>query len=149
MHWSLVIRLACVLIHRRDSHWRSYAISSVLTPDIAFFAPSVIAWLAVSRITCGTRARSASAVPTKAAKEIRRGEISEKGKGGGWWGASAYGGQAARLELAFCAKMGSSEVVKFYQHKIPPIWAVFYIGNLLSVEPFFCLGDRSIGEVVY
>ena len=54
--------------------------------------------------------------PFLAKKEIRRGEISEKGKGGGWWGASSSAGQAARLrDLAFCAKMGSSEFKKSLQ----------------------------------
>ena len=39
--------------------------------------------------------------PFQLKKEIRRGEISEKGKGGGWWGASAFGrtGGAAQITL--------------------------------------------------
>ncbi len=71
-----------------------------------FIGLSVIAWLFVSYQTYKTKARkrvgyadqsraasTAPAVgeppgtPFSTKKEIRRGEISEKGKGGGWWGA--------------------------------------------------------------
>ena len=75
----------------------SYAISGVPTPDIAFFALSVITWLVVSGRAFGLRARSALALPTKAGA---RPPMADRRRGS---------------ELAFCAKMGSSVGVKGYQ----------------------------------
>ena len=78
-------------------------------------------------------AHSASAPPTRAVpplslmageppanplsdkKEIRRGEISEKCKGGGWWGAARLAVLGGVATSALCTKMGSSEFKKSLQ----------------------------------
>ena len=79
------------------------------------------------------RQRTHQPTPFQLKKEIRRGEISEKGKGGGWWGASAYGGQAARLRLAFACEMGSDFSVKSHQTRIfsgiAAHWGGFFSGG--------------------
>ena len=53
--------------------------------------------------------------PFSAKKEIRRGEISEKCKGGGWWGAARLAVLGGVATSALCAKMGSSEFKKSLQ----------------------------------
>ena len=55
--------------------------------------------------------------PFSTKKEIRRGEISEKGKGGGWWGASAFGRIGGAAQAAILAEMGSDFSVKSHQRK--------------------------------
>ena len=71
--------------------------------------------------------------PFSAKKEIRRGEISEKSKGGGWWGASAHGGQAAWLRLRIFSEMGSDFGVKSHQNsiftEIAALWGGFFSGG--------------------
>jgi len=50
-------------------------------------------------------------------KEIRRGEISEKGKGGGWWGRVRLSADRRRgSELALIREIGSDFSVKSHQY---------------------------------
>ncbi|MDQ5963661.1 MAG: hypothetical protein QG629_744, partial [Patescibacteria group bacterium] len=49
---------------------------------------------------------------------------SENGKGGGWWGASAHGGQAARLTHS-SAETGFAQKCKIAPYKNPAFGWVF------------------------
>ncbi|MBP9667813.1 hypothetical protein KBD87_03330 [Candidatus Saccharibacteria bacterium] len=77
------------------------------------------------------RQRIHQPTPFQIKKEIRRGEISEKGKGGGWRGASAFsadrrGGSA----LQIFSEIGSDFGVKSHQFgtetEIVALWGDFF-----------------------
>ncbi|MBP6880843.1 hypothetical protein KBC31_04420, partial [Candidatus Saccharibacteria bacterium] len=59
------------------------------------------------------------------------GEISENGKGGGWWGASAHGGQAARLTHS-SAETGFAQKCKIAPSKKAQFMSFFYFFQLFS-----------------
>ena len=79
--------------------------------------------------------------PFTFSKKITAGEITKKYAKGFLVGARPpFGGQAARLRLAFCAKMGSSEFKKSLQ-------IVTLYENRLCDEAIFRCFDRLSGEV--
>ena len=53
--------------------------------------------------------------PFQAKKEIRRGVISEKGKGGGLWGACGLARTDGAAQIAILAEIGSDFSVKSHQ----------------------------------
>ena len=55
------------------------------------------------------------------------GKSQKKAKGAAGGARPPLGGQAARLRLHFCAKMGSSEIVKIYQRKQSSVCLLFFL----------------------
>ena len=74
-------------------------------------------------------------------KRNSAGEISKKAKGTAGGGASSSAGQAARLRLRFCAKMGSSESKKSLYSKSPSKM----LGDLLLAPE---VGHLSLGFIL-
>ncbi len=86
------------------------------------------------------RQRTHQPTPFQLKKEIRRGEISEKSKGGGWWGASAHGGQAARLRVCGFSGNGFG-----FRRKIAP--GLSYSNTTPPSQGVYALYRISIFEV--
>ena len=73
---------------------------------------------------------SIPANPFSAKKEIRRGKISEKGKGGGWWGAYGLARTGGAAQITFFAGNGFG-----FRRKIAPNRHNF--GNYRPLGRFF------------
>ena len=87
--------------------------------------------------------------PFSAKKEIRRGEISEKGKGGGWWGASAHGGQAARLRVCGFSGNGFGFRRKIASKikSMPVLGFIFGYDSVMELNPHAVRAKRSLANI--